>query len=151
MSPQSDRAQSGPFRQAALERTNDLEQLDGLLTVTTARSWIALAAIAALIAVALGWSIIDLHDEMWRGAGIPHHLAPPQGSFLDLALARYGARAHFAARMHYTDVALWIQHLRTNIGLDIELRSLQASYRELQTRHGRLERERNSLAATARA
>ena len=35
-----------PFRPAALERLNNPEQLDRLLTVTSARSWIAAFVIA---------------------------------------------------------------------------------------------------------
>jgi hypothetical protein len=150
MSPQSKAAEPGPFRQAAVERVNSLEQLDGLLTVTTARSWIALTAIAVLIAVALGWSVIDLHDEMWRGAGIPRELAPPQGSYIDLAFRQYHPGVRFSAPMNYADVALWIEHLQTNIGLDAKLRSLQASHRELEEKYSALERERNSLMAAAR-
>src|SRR5271170_7120859 len=70
MNPQSETAQSGPFRQAALERVDSLEQLDGLLTVTTARSWIALTAIAVLIAVALGWSVIGRLPSYVEGRGL---------------------------------------------------------------------------------
>jgi hypothetical protein len=150
MNPQSESAQSGPFRQAAVERVNNLEQLDGLLTVTTPRSWIALSAIAVLIAVALGWSVIDLHDEMWRGAGIPHDLAPPHGSYIDLAFRQHRPDVRFPATMNYADVALWIDHLRTNIGLDATLRSLQASHRQLEAKYSALERERDSLAASVR-
>jgi HlyD family secretion protein len=66
----SETAQPGPFRQAALDRINNPEQLDRLLTVTTARSWIALAAVAGIIAVALGWSVIGRLATNVDGRGL---------------------------------------------------------------------------------
>ena len=35
---------------------------------------------------------LDLHDEVWRGAGIPRELAPPENSFIELALRRHQMR-----------------------------------------------------------
>jgi hypothetical protein len=32
---------------------------------------------------------LDLHDEVWRGAGIPFKQAPPEGSYIDLALRQH--------------------------------------------------------------
>jgi HlyD family secretion protein len=61
---------SGLFRQAALDRINSPEQLDRTLTVTRARSWIALLAVAALIAVALGWSLVGRLPSYVEGRGL---------------------------------------------------------------------------------
>jgi HlyD family secretion protein len=47
-----------------------IERLDQLLTVTTARSWIGLATIAALIGVALAWSLIGRISSYVEGRGV---------------------------------------------------------------------------------
>ena len=52
---------------------------------------------------------LDLHDEVWRGAGIPFKLAPPEGSYIDLALRQHDLGLHFAARMDFADAARWIE------------------------------------------
>jgi HlyD family secretion protein len=70
VTPQTESAPSIIFRQAALDRVNSPEQLDRLLTVTTARNWIALIAIAGLIAVALGWSLIGNLPSYVEGRGL---------------------------------------------------------------------------------
>jgi HlyD family secretion protein len=67
---QTESANQGTFRQAAIDRVNSPEQLDRLLTVTTARSWIALTAIAALIAVALSWSLAGSLSSYVEGRGV---------------------------------------------------------------------------------
>ena len=46
------------------------ERLDRLLTVTTARAWIALATIAALIGVALAWSLAGSISSYVKGRGV---------------------------------------------------------------------------------
>lgn len=70
MTLQSEADPSVPFRRAALERINSPEQLDRLLTVTTAQSWIALTAVACLIAVALTWSLIGSLPTYVEGRGL---------------------------------------------------------------------------------
>jgi HlyD family secretion protein len=70
LTPQSESAQGSTFRQAALDRVNNPEQLDRLLTVTTPRSWIALAAVAALIAAALSWSLLGRISSYVEGRGV---------------------------------------------------------------------------------
>jgi HlyD family secretion protein len=61
---------TGTFRPAALESSSSPQQLDSLLTVTTARSWIALTTIAALIAVALIWSLLGRISSYVEGRGV---------------------------------------------------------------------------------
>lgn len=94
---------------------------------------------------------LDLHDEVWRGAGIPYDLAPPEHSFIDLAFRQYDVGAGFCGRMNVTDVTAWIEHLRVSIGLDAQLRALHARYRALERTCNLLERERDRLAAATRA
>jgi HlyD family secretion protein len=60
----------GPFRQTALARLNNPEQLDRLLTVTTSRSWIALAAFLLLILTAVAWSLIGTLPTYATGRGL---------------------------------------------------------------------------------
>lgn len=59
-----------PFRQAALTRLNNPEQLDRLLTVTTPRSWIAFTAFLLLIAVAVGWAVFGTLSTHVSGTGL---------------------------------------------------------------------------------
>ena len=59
-----------PFRQAALARLNNPEQLDRLLTVTSARSWVAFVVFLALIAAALGWSVVGTLSTYVSGRGL---------------------------------------------------------------------------------
>ncbi|MBC8088205.1 MAG: NHLP bacteriocin system secretion protein, partial [Phycisphaerae bacterium] len=63
-------AKASPFRQAALDRLSNPEQLDQLLEVTRPKAWIALAGIWLLIAVALAWSIFGRIPVTISGTGI---------------------------------------------------------------------------------
>jgi HlyD family secretion protein len=58
------------FRKVALERLSSPEQLDQLLQVTDAKGWLALAALAGLLAVALGWGILGSVPTEAGGSGI---------------------------------------------------------------------------------
>ena len=62
--------QTSPFRQAALDRLSSPDQLDQLLEVTRPRTWIALAGVWLLIAVALGWSVFGRVPVTITGTGI---------------------------------------------------------------------------------
>jgi hypothetical protein len=88
---------------------------------------------------------LDLHHEFWRGAGIPHRLAAPEGSFMDVLTREQGCDLKFAARMDYADVASWIKHLRDNIGLDARLRLVEASHQECEARYATLQRKVSEL------
>ena len=55
--------------------------------------------------------VAHLHDEVWRRAGIPHHLAPPEGSFLDAQIAKFGVAADFPAKISFPDVNRWLAHM----------------------------------------
>lgn len=60
--------QSSVFRKVALERLASPEQLDALLTVAGARSWLVLAAMIILLATAVYWGIMG---------SIPVHVTAP--------------------------------------------------------------------------
>lgn len=93
---------------------------------------------------------LDLHNEFWRGAGIPHRFAAPEGSFIDMLARQHGRDLEFSARMDYVDVACWIKHLRDNIELDTRLRLVEASRRECEARCDELQRDLNALLLTRR-
>ena len=92
---------------------------------------------------------LDLHDEVWRGAGIPFRLAPPEASYIDLALRRHDLGLHFPARFDFADATRWVENLRNSIALDAQLRALQASAHELEARYRTLEGERDALLAAS--
>jgi hypothetical protein len=54
---------------------------------------------------------LHLHDDVWRRAGIPHDLAPPDGSFLDAQIQKYGVGADFPARISFRELNRWIAHM----------------------------------------
>jgi HlyD family secretion protein len=58
------------FRAAAIERLSTPERLDTLLRVTTTRSWIALAALIAVVGGALSWGIFGRTPEAVDASGI---------------------------------------------------------------------------------
>ena len=92
---------------------------------------------------------LDLHDEVWRGAGIPFKQAPPEGSYIDLALRQHDLGLHFAERMDFADAARWIENLRNSIALDAQLRALQTSHHELETKYRALEGQHDALVAAS--
>lgn len=57
-----------------------------------------------------------LHDDAWRRAGIPHHLAPPEGSFLEHQIAKFGLVADFPAKISFPDVNRWLAHMYQCLG-----------------------------------
>jgi HlyD family secretion protein len=59
-----------PLQRSAGEDATGIERLDQLLMVTTARSWIALVTMAALIGAALAWSLIGRISTYVEGRGV---------------------------------------------------------------------------------
>ncbi|MBN8966846.1 MAG: hypothetical protein J0G95_00055 [Rhizobiales bacterium] len=54
---------------------------------------------------------LRLQDEVWRRAGIPAWLAPPEGSFLGVLLQRHGIDTGFPASMEFPELNRWIRHM----------------------------------------
>lgn len=54
---------------------------------------------------------IDLHREIWLRAGIPHDLAPPEGSFVEWLLGRHNLDSRLIVNMHFPEVQRWLRHL----------------------------------------
>lgn len=61
---------------------------------------------------------LHLQDEVWRRAGIPLGLAPPEGSYLAELLERQGIGAAFPARMTFDQVNRWVRHMYRAAGLE---------------------------------
>ncbi len=58
------------FRKVALERMSSPEQLDQLLHVTTPKSWLALAALIALLSAAVAWGYMGQITTKVAGEGV---------------------------------------------------------------------------------
>jgi hypothetical protein len=58
-----------------------------------------------------GHSFLHLHDDVWRRAGIPHGLAPPEGSLLNSLLAQHDNGFRFAMRMTFDQLNRWLTHM----------------------------------------
>jgi multidrug efflux pump subunit AcrA (membrane-fusion protein) len=61
---------SGLFRREALDRLDDIDDLDRLVTVTHPRAWLALGAVAVLLVVALAWASFGRLDTTVSGQGV---------------------------------------------------------------------------------
>jgi biotin carboxyl carrier protein len=75
-----------PYRAIAVDRLSSPEQLDQLMEVTRARSWLALAGLGILLAVTLLWSIFDTiptkiaaEGMLIRPGGLYEVYAPAEG------------------------------------------------------------------------
>jgi HlyD family secretion protein len=58
------------FRAAAIERLSTPERLDSLMQVTTTRTWLALAALIAVVAGGMSWGILGRTPEVIAAPGI---------------------------------------------------------------------------------
>lgn len=57
-----------------------------------------------------------LHDDVWRRAGIPHHLAPPEGSFLEARIEAFGLATDFPAKISFRELNRWLAHMYQCVG-----------------------------------
>jgi hypothetical protein len=58
---------------------------------------------------------LQLHDEVWRRAGVPHDLAPPQGSFLYEMFVRHPVNPRFPAEISFSDLNRWVAHMYQSV------------------------------------
>lgn len=65
-----------------------------------------------------GGRFLHLQDEVWRRAGIPSQLAPPEGSYLAGLLEHHGIQPNFPARMTFDQVNRWVRHMYRAAGLE---------------------------------
>jgi pyruvate/2-oxoglutarate dehydrogenase complex dihydrolipoamide acyltransferase (E2) component len=61
------------FRQAALDRLSSPERIDELMEVTTRRGWLALIAVAGLLAVIVVWGLLGAIPTLVKGQGLLLH------------------------------------------------------------------------------
>lgn len=61
---------SAIFRQAALDRLSNPEQLDRIMTVARPGDWLAFAALLAVVLTAIGWSVLGSMATRVSGSGI---------------------------------------------------------------------------------
>jgi hypothetical protein len=65
-----DEPKTSIFRKESLERLSSPEQLDQLMQVVSAKSWIPLATIGSLMSIALVWSIVGRIPITATGSGV---------------------------------------------------------------------------------
>jgi hypothetical protein len=78
-----------------------------------------------------GSLFLHLFNEVWRTAGIPRELGPPQGSFLDRMFCEHGLDLGFRHRMNYADVARWISNRNEWVRLEVRCERLEAEHSAL--------------------
>jgi HlyD family secretion protein len=81
------------FRKVSLERLSSPEQLDVLMRVTSAKGWVALLALCALLAAALAWGVfgsiptkINGSCILIRPGGVSELAAPGAGRVADISV-----------------------------------------------------------------
>jgi multidrug resistance efflux pump len=84
------------FRQAALDRLSAPEELDTAMTVTSPRSWLALAAAGLMFAAVLAWGFggrlrVEVNADGTCVRGNPAHILPPASGQITELLVREGA------------------------------------------------------------
>lgn len=82
------------FRQVALDRLSSPEQLDQLLTVTSARTWVAMAAILLILGAAVIWGFDGRIVTTTRGTGVIIR----QGGVLNIVASGAGVVTSIAVR-----------------------------------------------------
>jgi HlyD family secretion protein len=159
----SEPTEKSPFRAAALARLNNPEQLDRLLTVTSARSWIALIVFMLLIATAIGWSIVGTLSTYVSGSGlflneggrILAAAAPGPGTLSEIMVARGDevTKGQVVARIFSTDAEIQIANARALVDeRQAELSRLKAvNEAELRDKRSAFGKRREALTAQREA
>jgi HlyD family secretion protein len=143
--PQTESPEPGTFRQAALDRVNSPAQLDRLLTVTTARSWIALTGVAALIATALSWSVIGRISSYVEGQGV---FIREGGSIASAAASGSGTLARVSVgKGDQVKAGQVVAHI---VAPDVE-QQIAGSHALVAERETELQRQQNAAAAEIKA
>jgi multidrug resistance efflux pump len=123
------------FRQTALERLSSPEQLDSLMTVTTPKGWLGLAAAAVVIAGALVWGVVGRAPDTIDGAGILHR----EGGLFEVQSAGAGFISEVTVKPgDVVEVGQVVAHVEQ---LELEQAVTQAEDR-LKVAAGASERER---------
>ena len=70
---------------------------------------------------------VHLWNAIWHAIGFPQELGPPEGSYLDALLDRYGGRDIFALRAPFASVKTWWDNRERHLRLESELNAVRAS------------------------
>jgi hypothetical protein len=60
---------------------------------------------------------LQLHDDAWRRAGVPHRLGPPEGSILDVLFRQHGVADWFSERIDGDELNRWLRHMHECIAI----------------------------------
>jgi hypothetical protein len=60
---------------------------------------------------------LQLHDEVWRRAGVPHRLGPPEGSVLDVLFKQHSVADWFSERIDCDELNRWVRHMHESIAI----------------------------------
>jgi Glycosyltransferase sugar-binding region containing DXD motif len=60
---------------------------------------------------------LQLHDEVWRRAGVPHRLGPPEGSMLDALFEQHNVPEWFSERIDCDELNRWLHHLYQSMSI----------------------------------
>ncbi len=66
---------------------------------------------------------LQLHDDVWRRAGVPHRLGPPEGSALDQLFEQHDLAEWFIERIDFDELRRWITHMYEAISIRQKLSS----------------------------
>lgn len=70
---------------------------------------------------------VHLWNEVWNAIGYPQDLGPPEGSYLDGLVERYGSRLMFPARIPFASVRTWWENWEQRVRLERELEETRLS------------------------
>jgi HlyD family secretion protein len=129
------------FRKVALERLSSPEQLDRLITLSRPIDWAAVAALAALLAAIVAWSIFGSVPTRVEGAGI---LVARGGQVIDAMAPAGGVLASVDAvgtQVAKGDVVATLDNTQGDQDLAHARTVLQEQEQQLQELAARLDRE----------
>jgi len=69
---------------------------------------------------------VHLWNEIWNAIGFPQDLGPPEGSYLDGLVERFGSRGMFPARIPFASVRTWWDNREHRVRLARELREARS-------------------------
>lgn len=69
---------------------------------------------------------VHLWNAIWHAIGFPQELGPPEGSYLDSLIERYGSRAMFPARVPFASIRTWWDNRERHLRLETELNAMRA-------------------------
>lgn len=122
------------FRKVALDRLGSPDQLDELMQVATPKGWLALTGLAALLVVAIAWSVVGSIPErigaqaiLLRSGGVYEVVAQSGGLVSDLSI-RVGdtiREGQVIARLSQPELSEQVRNARSRVA------ELEAQYRRV--------------------